>query len=236
MCSEQRPAALGWQAIRDEGLRRIRAREWAPGALIPHEAELAAEFGCARTTVNRALRALAEAGFLERRRKGGTRVVLTPLRKATLQIPIIRQEVEESGASYGYRLISRNLGPAPDALLQRLALRPGTELLHVRALHLRDGQPHVYEDRWLNPSAVPEILEVDLELISANEWLVQNVPYTDGELTLSAVSATPEVAALMGCTPGAALFTMERLTWKAGAPVTLVTQSYAPGYRVSTSI
>jgi GntR family transcriptional regulator, histidine utilization repressor len=46
--------------------------------------------GCARATVNRALRDLAEAGLLERRRKGGTRVPLTPVRKATFEIAIIR--------------------------------------------------------------------------------------------------------------------------------------------------
>ena len=63
--------AITWQSIRAEALRRIRAGLWPPGARIPDEAELAAEFGCARATVNRALRDLAEAGLLERKRKGG---------------------------------------------------------------------------------------------------------------------------------------------------------------------
>ncbi len=74
--------AATWQSIRAEGLRRIHDGLWAPGARIPDEADLAGEFGCARATVNRALRSLAEDGFLERRRKGGTRVALTPVRKA----------------------------------------------------------------------------------------------------------------------------------------------------------
>ena len=46
--------------------------------MIPGEEALAREFGCARATVNRALRDLAEAGVLERRRKAGTRVALQP--------------------------------------------------------------------------------------------------------------------------------------------------------------
>ncbi|MEX5438517.1 GntR family transcriptional regulator, partial [Enterobacter hormaechei] len=77
--------ALGWQRIRDVMMERIRARHYAPGALIPNEADLAAEFGCARATVNRALQELAGAGFLDRRRKAGTRVVAAPRRKATLE-------------------------------------------------------------------------------------------------------------------------------------------------------
>ena len=64
------PAFRDWRSVHDEVLRRIHAREWAPGSLIPNEADLALEFGCARSTVNRALRTLAEAGLLDRRRAG----------------------------------------------------------------------------------------------------------------------------------------------------------------------
>jgi GntR family histidine utilization transcriptional repressor len=87
----------GWEDIRAEVLRRIRVRDWPPGGLIPTEETLAQEFGCARATVNRALRELAGAGVLERRRKAGTRVALLPVRKATLEIPVIRQEIEARG-------------------------------------------------------------------------------------------------------------------------------------------
>jgi GntR family transcriptional regulator, histidine utilization repressor len=58
---------LGWEDIRAEVLRRIRARDWPPGGLIPGEEALAEEFGVARATVNRALTALAEAGVIERK-------------------------------------------------------------------------------------------------------------------------------------------------------------------------
>ena len=71
----------GWEHIRAEVQRRIRDRQWPHGAMIPTEEELAAEFGCARATVNRALRDLAQSGVLERRRKAGTRVVALPVRR-----------------------------------------------------------------------------------------------------------------------------------------------------------
>ena len=227
---------LGWQAVRDEALRRIRAREWPPGDRIPDETDLAAELGCARATVNRALRDLAEAGFLDRRRKGGTRVIETPLRKATLEIPVIQQEIEGRGAVYGYRLLHRAEAMPPGPIRTRLAL-PGTaRLLHVRALHLADGTPHVYEDRWIAPAAVPEILQVDLAEISANAWLVRNVPYTSGTLSLGAVGADEQAAEALACPPGTALFLMERITWKGPAPITWVAQHFPPGHRLTTAI
>ena len=84
------PAIKSWQAVLDEVRRRIVRREWKPGDFIPHEADLAKQFGCARATVNRALRDLAEEGLLDRRRRAGTQVALNPVRKARLDIQVIR--------------------------------------------------------------------------------------------------------------------------------------------------
>ena len=49
---------------------------WKQGGLIPVEVALAKEFGCARATLNRALRELAQERILEHHRKAGTRVVM----------------------------------------------------------------------------------------------------------------------------------------------------------------
>ena len=231
-----RESPASWQAIQAEVLHRIRSREWPPGELIPNEADLAGEFGCARATVNRALRELAEAGYLDRRRKVGTRVALNPVRKATLEIPVIHHEVEARGGAYGYALISREMAPAPLHVRSRLGLPAEAGLLHARALHLSDATPYAYEDRWINPAAVPALMEVDLTRTSANAWLVQNMPYTKGSLALSAVEADAATAAILACRPGAALFIIERTTWMHDAPITWVRQFHAPGHRLTTEI
>ncbi len=54
------PKTTGFQDIRDEVIERIQTRVWPQGSLLPTEVELAAEFGVARATVNRALRELAD--------------------------------------------------------------------------------------------------------------------------------------------------------------------------------
>lgn len=225
-----------WQAVRDEVLRRIRARVWAPGDRIPDEADLAREFGCARATVNRALRALAEAGLIERRRRAGSRVALHPVRKARLDIPVIRIEIEGRGAAYGYRLLSRAVTVPPPPLAARLRLPSGAPALHLLALHLGDGSPRVLEDRWIDPGAVPEALEADFAAQSANEWLVLNVPFEGGDIAFSAAAATAEEAAVLACPPGAPLFVTDRTTWRAGRTLTTVRLAFAPGYRLATEL
>ena len=78
---------------------------WKWGGLIPAQAVLAKEFGCARATVNRTLRELVEERILERSRKTGTRVVMPVGRSANFEIPRIRLEIEETAATYRYALL-----------------------------------------------------------------------------------------------------------------------------------
>ncbi len=224
-----------WQAVREEALRRIRSREWSPDTLIPHEADLAAELGCARATVNRALRALASEGYLVRRRKGGTRVAATPVSKATFAITIIRQDVEARGLAHGYRLLDDGMSAPTDAVKQALKLPGNAPLRRLQALHLADGAPFCLEDRWINPVFAPAG-EVRFDSVSANEWLVRNLPYSSGALAFFAQPADAGRAARLCCPEGAALFTVERTTFSDSDPITAVTLSYAPGYRMTTEL
>lgn len=230
------PQPLTWQTIQNEALRRIRDREWKPGQMIPHEADLAEELGCARATVNRALRELAAAGFLERRRKAGTRVALNPVRKATFDIPIIRHDVEGRGARHGYRLLGRSMKTVPAEVSEKLRLPPKARLLHIAALHLADDRPFCLEDRWVNPGAVPALETADLSAISANEWLVQNVTLSGGGIEFFAMPADGRLAEILACAEGEALFAIERTTWAGATPITAVRLTYAPGYRMVTAI
>lgn len=225
-----------WQSVQAEVLRRIHAREWHPGAQIPNEADLAAEFGCARATVNRALRNLAEAGLLDRRRKAGTRVALQPVAKAVLDIPVIRLEVEGRGQRYGYRLLSNTQTPAPPGIAAAMGIGAKGDVLHLLALHLADGAPYALEDRWINLDVVPAAADAPFAQISGNEWLLENAPYTHGEISFSAVMADPQAVAALGCPDPSALFVLNRLTWDRESVVTKVRITYAPGHAMTTAL
>jgi GntR family histidine utilization transcriptional repressor len=228
--------AQAWLGVKNEVIRRIAERIWLPGQLIPTETELAQEFGCARATVNKALRELAEAGLLDRRRKAGTRIAVNPVRKATLEIPITREEVQARGGLYRHLPLEQTQTVPPAPLARHLGLAKKTPMLHLKALHLSDENPFLYEDRWINLAAVPGIADVDFSEISANEWLVQNAPYTDGDISFSAANASCEEAEYLGTSEGTAIFTIDRATWDRDTPITSVRLAYAPGYRMRTRL
>ncbi|WP_082114076.1 GntR family transcriptional regulator [Kiloniella litopenaei] len=225
-----------WQSVKAEVMRRILERIWLPGDMIPNEIDLAEEFGCARATVNRAMRALAEEGLLERRRKAGTRVALNPIRKATLEIPITRLEVEQRGWAWRHSVLERAETLPPVSVASRLGLSDDVEMLHVRSLHYADNHPFLYEDRWVNLSEVAAIRDVNLQAIDANEWLVQNTPLTKGDISFSAANATKQEAELLQTSEGEAIFVIDRTTWNGDIPVTIVRLAYTPGYRMHTEI
>lgn len=222
--------------MQSEVLRRIHAREWPPGELIPNEADLAIEFGCARSTVNRALRSLAESGLLDRRRKAGTRVAAQPVAKATIDIAVIRHEVEEHGAKYGYQLITRRIAVPPVSVSGTMKTRAQDKLLHVRALHLADDAAYAVEDRWINTAIVPDAAAEPFDVLSANEWLIEHAPYTHGDISFSAVQADQGDAEVLGVAPLSALFAIDRVTWDNAAAVTKVRLLFLPGYKLRTQL
>jgi GntR family histidine utilization transcriptional repressor len=223
--------------VEAEVVQRLHSRYWKPGDFLPNEAELAIELGCARSTVNRALQSIADDGLIERRRKGGTRVVVHPARKATFSVPVIRQEIEARGHAYGYRLISRKRERPPKAIRTRMNTTPGVRLLHLIALHLADERAYVLEDRWIDVSIVPEVADADFQQCSPNQWLVENVPFSGGDLALSASIATDEEAVLFEVDRHVALFTAERRTRNSDqATITSVRLVYSPGYRMEVEL
>lgn len=226
--------SLGWEDLREVIGDRIRAREWLPGALIPAEAQLATDYGVARATVNRALQSLAEDGLIERKKRAGTRVAELPARRARLEIPVIRKEVEAGGAIYGFRILGDVVAPLPGALAHRMRLPAHRPLRRLTTLHLADGRPHALEDRWLNMAALPQA--VDFAGLSVNEWLVAQVPFQGGELAFLADTAGPDEFAALGVAPGTALLVTERMTFGPTGVITHVRLWHRPGHRVETTL
>ncbi|WP_196503552.1 GntR family transcriptional regulator [Aestuariivirga litoralis] len=226
-------ASQGYRRVRDDVLRRIQSGIWKPGVLVPGEIELAQEFGVARATANKAMLELVEQGYLERKRKSGTRVRAARLRAARFTIPLIREEIE-ANARYGYRLLSCVQETSDTALRERLGLTGKAKLLHVICLHLADDAPHQVEERWINLHTLPEAAQADFSTVSPNEWLIDRVPFNDVELDISAIMPPPHVHKLIGKGTRAPSLLTERTTWLNGKSVTYLRLYFKPGYKLAT--
>ncbi|WP_324753463.1 UTRA domain-containing protein [Roseovarius sp. Pro17] len=223
-----------YRDVKSDILSKITKGDWGPGSLIPNEIELAGIYGCARATVNRAMRELADDGIIERRRKAGTRVRASPIRQARFDIPLVRREIEDKGAEYRYSLANRAVEEAPDWLRARLKLPAGGKALHLVCMHYADGDPYQHEDRWINLAALPQAEDADFSQVGPNEWLVATIPFSDAEISFSAGLADRELSDYLAGKIGDPVFTIERSTWWEGQAITYVKLAYRPGHRMTT--
>lgn len=223
---------LSWTDVRDEIRTRILNRTYAPGDKLPRDEDIALELGCARTTVHRAMQDLSLAGLVERKRKGGTHVKTDPVSRATFDIPITRREVEQRGSKYDYHLIQRSIELTPPTVMARFGIQTAVKMMRVKALHLSDNRPFIFEDRWVDLTSNPDIIDVDLTRQSANEWLVQNKPYSELDVRFYAMTAEGEVATHLAAPVGSAILVIERTTWISANPITTVQAATMPGYQL----
>jgi GntR family histidine utilization transcriptional repressor len=227
---------ISYRDVKAEILNRIRNNTWPLGSNLPSEIDLAKEFGCARATMNRAMRDLVDDGILERKRKAGTKVKQSPTRRAQFSIAVVRDEVEQAGAKYSYSLIERNVLPAPSWLCERIKMKIGEPVLHIKCMHYSGKHPYQYEDRWVNLDVVPAANDFDFEDIGPNEWLLQQVPFTDGELVFSAINAPEDIARFLKAPVDSALFSIERTTWLEDKSVTYAQLYFARDHKLTSRI
>ncbi|WP_102960717.1 histidine utilization repressor [Mangrovicella endophytica] len=225
----ERDATLHGRILGDiEG--KIVSGAWVPGTRIPSEIDLAAQYGCSRMTVNKVLTQLARAGLVERKKKAGTVVTRPVAQSAVLEIHDIRAEVQSLNLAYGYALIERSerRAKAEDGI--RLDVAQGAPILDVTCLHSAGAQPFCLEERLIALETVPDARDTDFSELAPGHWLLAQVPWSSAEHRISAIGASPGVAARLEIARGTACLVIERRTWRGAGPVTHVRFTY-PGDR-----
>lgn len=217
-----------YAAIRDAIEARILSGALKPGARLPSEQELVAEYGVSRMTAGRALRELAEAGLVVRRRKAGSFVAAPRAEEALLGISDLRATF---GPGHAHAVERREERAATEEDRTRLgALPPRARVLALLVRHRAGERVVALEDRLIHLDAVPEARDESFADCSPGTWLLDHVPWTEAEHRIRAVAAGEEVAALLGIPPGSACLVLERRTWRVDSPVTAVRLTY-PGDR-----
>lgn len=211
---------------------RISAGTWKPGDPVPSEAALMAQFGISRMTVNRALRELAAEGMVTRVQGSGTRVAELHRISSRLTIRDIHEEVAERGHVHTTRVLKVEAEKASADLAKSLGLRTGARVFHTLLVHLENGIPIQYEDRYVNPAAAPDFLETDFTRTTPTHHLLLHAPLTEASYSIEACLPTAEEAKELGIRRAEPCLAMMRRT-VSGAHVASVARLIYPGTRYS---
>ena len=195
---------------------QIAAGRWKPGAPLPPEHLLAAEFGISQGTLRRALAALERQRVIERRQGVGTYVAEATSERALFHF--FRAALPDgTRPTPTTRIEEFETRRCESEEAEALRLRPGAHVHALRRLRLVEGRAVIAEAIALPATLMPRLaLPVGVELSEELYVLYQRghgVTVTRVEERLAAEGAPAEVAASLGCAPGAALLWIERVAF-----------------------
>jgi GntR family histidine utilization transcriptional repressor len=214
--------------------QHIASGAWKPGDPVPSEAALMERFAISRMTANRALRELAAEGLVTRVQGSGTRVAQLHRISSRLVIRDIHEEVAERGHAHSTRVLQVGQEKAGAEVAGALGLRKGAPVFHSVLVHLENGVPIQYEDRYVNPAAAPRYLETDFASTSPTSHLLQHAPLTEASYTIEATLPTPQEARALEIRASEPCLAMMRRT-VSGAHVASIARQIYPGTRYSFS-
>ncbi|MFF3939694.1 GntR family transcriptional regulator [Streptomyces phaeofaciens] len=202
------------EEIADELRRAIDREEYAVGALLPAETDLATRYGVSRGTVRQAVAALTSEGLIGSR-QGARRVVLASRRSQSFaELRSFAQWARAMGRAATGRVVAQEYRPAGTEDAVRLQLREGTPVLHVLRVRGLDGEPvllerTVYAD-WIATAVEP--IEPDCASVTQRLLDDTGLVFAYGEHVIDAVAAGAQDAELLGVRRTSPLLRVRRVT------------------------
>jgi GntR family histidine utilization transcriptional repressor len=195
--------------------------QWLPGAQMPSEAELVAQFGVSRMTVNRALRELQAEGLVQRAQGVGTFAAPLHPVSSTLTIRDLQEEIQSRGHAHHAVVHLQRAEPARDALALQLGLAPRSKVFHTLIIHHENGLPLQCEDRYVNPACAPGYLEADFTRTTPTHYLFEHTVLWRAQYTIEACQPTAQEARLLAMADNEPCLVVVRSTFTREAPITI---------------
>ncbi len=223
-----------YQRLKSYITSRIKGGDWPPAHQLPSENELVSGLQLSRMTVNRALRELANEGYLTRVPGVGTFVAEIHSRSHFLEINNIADEVRERKHDYSAKVILNKRDKLNSENARRIQLAPGSKVFHSIIVHEENHIPIQVEDRYVNPQVVPGYGGVDFTRTTPTEYLLKVAPLQEVEHTVQARMPTARVRKLLQSKANEPCLILLRRTWSQ-EKIASVATLYHPGNRYELS-
>ena len=191
---------------------RERIASLRPGARLPSDAELCAEFGVSRMTARNAMQRLAEDGLIAREPGRGSFVAEPPAHRHANRLMTFTREMRRAGRVPSSKLLTRVIRPASPDEAVSLGIAPRHPVVALRRLRQADGEPIALESTVLISATADAVMTADLVRGSLHETLGRaGIVLRRGTGTIAAAAATAEDARLLGVRVGHPLLVERRV-------------------------
>ncbi len=162
--------------LKDYVRSRVETGEWSIGQRVPSENELVDMLGVSRMTANRALRELADEGFLVRVRGKGSFVASKKRTSQFQSVPNIADEINQNGGIHTAKIVLLRTETCDAELAEALSVDVGATVAHSIIVHAEDSVPMQIEDRFVNHGIVPDYVNQDFSTRTPNGYLTAVAP------------------------------------------------------------
>ena len=200
----------------------IAAGRYGPGDQLPSEEALCAEHGVSRVTVRRALQALQQQGFLEKRQGRGSFVRENPpILSLPTPIASYLAKVAERRALSRHVLKEFGLCAASPEVRNSLKLEEGSQVLRVVRLRVMGTLPLVHDTLYLPHDIGGGLTRTDFRTAPLSVLLARaGHHYGKIDLVTRARLASAPIARLLHVEVGSALVDVQRIGYdQAGRPI-----------------
>jgi GntR family transcriptional regulator, histidine utilization repressor len=213
-------ATAAFEQVKQHLKARLAKGDWSPGGRMPSEAELVAQFGVSRMTVNRALRELQQEGLIDRTQGVGTFAAQLHRVSSSLTIRDIHEEIVARGHQHEATLHLRRSEIASQPVAVRLGVKTGSMVFHTLIVHHENGVPLQCEDRYVNPKCAPDYLDVDFTTVTPTHYLLEVAPLWEAQFSVEAGLPSAREAKLLQLKRGDPCLIVNRRTVNRGVPIT----------------
>lgn len=216
---------------------RERIASLRPGARLPSDAELCAEFGVSRMTARNAVQRLAEDGLIAREPGRGSFVAEPPAHRRADRLMTFTQEMLRAGRVPSSLILECAIRPSTAAEAASLGIPARQSIVHLRRLRQADGRPIALETAVLIGACAEAIMAADLSRGSLHDTLARaGFVLSRGTGTISAAAATANDARLLDMRPGDPLLLERRVIMDAHGRRIEVSESRYPADRYALDV
>ncbi len=196
--------------LRDQILRGL----YPPGAVIPNEDALCAEFGVSRITVRRAVADLETSGYLIKRHGRGTFVSDKPPAARPSATLGFLDSLKKTATETQVEVLKVETAEPPVDIARQLDMVAGVLAIHAVRLRRREGVPVMVTEAWVPEAIGHGVTRRELQRRALYEILIsQGIRFGRVVQEITAVTASPTYARLLDTELAAPLVKITRLLY-----------------------
>jgi GntR family transcriptional regulator len=217
--------------IQDTLYQQIRLGKLPPGAQVPSEHELAAQFNVSRMTARKALDGLIAKGYLFRQQGKGTFVNDDLVNYGLSTMLSFSRTLRARGYDVVTQVLRQEVIPAPSSVIEKLNLRPESQVVLVRRLRLVEGRPVAIHTAYMDYRLYAPVLQIDLSQESLLETIERlcGIRVAFSKDTVRAALVSPEDTELLEIPAGSPVLEVEGVAYSENGQPTRLSRAVYRG-------